>query len=217
MRVEVKLAVKRGDILRCQYLIAEMYNRSYEIFFSKDIVNPHERIEPYPNRYAMGTINGELVATVGLTLGRTYVEEYGGVTDEDIDRVLAEAGALGRYSATRKREYTKLVISPAWEGRGLGRKFLEATHCRDFLLGDTDEPHVIVCCAKLSIFGTLYEKGGIRTRPIKPFPRYAVHSLYSSEEDPMESRLIIPDLDIHKALYERRMPFEIDVNPEMRG
>lgn len=213
MRMLVTMATRRADVLRCQYLIAESYNRHYDIYFSKDVVNLNDRIEPYPDRYAMGIIDGEVVATAGLNLGRTYVETYGGVSEEDIRRVLTSANATG-YSARLKREYTKLVISEAWERKRLGRRFLEATHCRQFLQIDAKAPHVIICCAKVSIFRSLYDRSAIRTRVLKSFPEYAVHSNYRTPEDPMESRLIIPDLDIPAEIYDRSLPIEIEIAPE---
>lgn len=215
MNLEIKLAVRRGDILRCQYLIAEAYNRHYEIFFSNDIVNLNARIEPYPDRYAMGTINGEIVATVGLYLQETYSEQYGGVTEKDIDRLLHEAGVEGRYSSKRKREFTKLVVRDDWEGRGLAYHFFKGVNCRDFfqLEAEPGAPHAIVCTAKTSIFRNLHSRAGITTRLIKPFPIYEVHSLYSNADDPMESRLTIPDLDIPPDIYEQRLPTVIEFTP----
>src|SRR5262249_54351752 len=145
---------------------AEAYNRFYEIFFSKDIVNLDARIEPYPDRYLMGLIDGEIVATAGLYLQYTYCARYGEVTDEEIDQMLAEARVSDRYSAKKKREYTKLVIREDWEGRGLGLYFFKASHSRDFLEQEADEPHAITCCAKLSIYEKFYQSAGIHTRLI---------------------------------------------------
>jgi hypothetical protein len=210
--LEIKLATRRADALRCQYLIAEAYNRNYDIFFSSDAVNLDARIEPYPDRYAMGIIDGELVATAGLYLRATYIERFGQVSDDDIDTLLKDAGVFGRYCAQRKREYTKLVIRDDWEGRGLGLQFFMATHCRDFLQLETDEPCIISCCAKVSIFHQLYETAGIRARLLKPFPVYQVHSLYRSAEDPMESRIIVPELDIPPDLYNRTLPAVYEVS-----
>ena len=116
MHLEVKIATKRAEILGCQYLIAEAYNHHYDIFFSSDAANLNARIEPYPDRYVMGSLDGTLVATAGLYIRSTYGERYGQVTDDEIHRLLLEAGATQRYSARRKREYTKIVIRPDWQG-----------------------------------------------------------------------------------------------------
>lgn len=213
MQLEIKLATKRGDVLRCQYLIAEAYNHYYEIFFSKDIVNLNARIEPYPDRYVMGLIDGEMVATAGLYLQYTYCERFGGVTDPDIEKMLLEAEVSDRYTAKRKREYTKLVIREDWEGRGLGLHFFKASHSKDFLLQEADGSHVITCCGKLSMFTRLYTQAGINSRLIKPFPLYEVHSLYSSQDDPMQNRLIIPELDIPKEVLEQRLPMSVEFTP----
>ena len=217
MQLEIKLAKKRGDVLRCQYLIAEAYNRFYEIFFSRDLVNPNARIEPYPDRYLMGLIDGEVVATAGLYLQYTYCARYGDVKDEEIDGLLNTAGVADRYTAKRKREYTKLVIRQDWEGRGLGTHFFKASHSRDFLFQEASEPYAITCCAKQSIYDGLYRSGGIQTRLIKPFPVYEVHSLYSSAEDPMQSRLVIPDLDIPKDVFEQKLPMAQEFVPTKGG
>lgn len=212
LQLEIKLATKRADALRCQYLVAEAYNRKYDIFFSTDAVNLNARIEPYPDRYVMGLVEGDLVATAGLYLRSTYIERFGQVDDAQIDKLLEEAGMLGRYSAKRKREYTKLVIREDWEGRGLGRQFFTMTHCQDFLQLEATEPCVISCCAKVSIFESLYAASGIRARLLKQFPKYQVHSLYSSDDDPLESRVIVPELDIPPDVYSRRLPAVCELN-----
>ena len=36
MRILLRRAESRGDMLRCRGLIAEVYNRDYEVVFSKD-------------------------------------------------------------------------------------------------------------------------------------------------------------------------------------
>jgi hypothetical protein len=211
LHLEVKLATKRADALRCQYLIAESYNHHYDIFFSRDSVNLDARIEPYPDRYVMGLVDGDVVVTAGLYLKSSYVERFGEVTDEDIDKLLKDADVHGRYSSKRKREFTKLVVRRDWEGRGILLHFFMATQCRDFLQLSAAEPCVVTVCAKASIFQNLYAEAGIRTRLIKPFPIYEVHSLYSSQDDPMESRLVIPELDIPPELYAGKLPAVCEV------
>ena len=67
----------------------------------------------------------------------------------------------------------------------------------------------MVVCAKLSIFRGLHDAVGIRSRTLKPFPRYAVHERYRSDDDPMESRLVIPELDVPAEHWERPLPREI--------
>ena len=202
--LEVRVARRYAEVVRCQYLIAEVYNKHYGIVFSKDCVDLHAKIEPYPHKYVMGLVDGEVVAAAGLYLRDTYVERYGQVTDDDLRAALG--ADAGRYDPSRKREYTKLVVKDGFEGSGLGRAFFAASHSRSFLEADASEPTLLVCCAKRSIFTALYDKVGIHTRNVKPFPYYKVHEKYRSETDPMESRLIAPAIDIPPEWYAHDLP-----------
>ena len=121
MKLHISIASRRSEVLRCQYFIAEIYNKHYQIMFSEDIHNLEARIEPYPHRYLMGTVNGELVAAVGLYTRDTYVERYGAITDEEIQSQLLMAGVADQYQGAVKRELTKLVVKQGWEGLGLAR------------------------------------------------------------------------------------------------
>jgi GNAT superfamily N-acetyltransferase len=102
-------------------------------------------------------------------------------TDADVQAMLVEAGAAERFALQGKRELTKLVVRSQYRGLGLARFLLGAGHARTF------------------------------TRVIKPFPRYRVHDLYRSEDDPMDSRLIIPDLDIPARWCQLAIPCEYDI------
>lgn len=211
MKLEVRIARTRAEILRCQYLIAETYNRQYEVVFSDDGYDLEAKIEPWPHRYVMGLADGEHVAACGLYLSDTYVERFGQVSDGEIQALVDGAGAGARYSAARKRELTKLVVDPRFRGTGLGRVFLAAAHAHDYVQLDAREPNLLIACAKRSIWENLHDRLGIRTRVIKPFPLYKVHELYRSEADPMDSRLIIPDLDIPPRWYDLALPARLDL------
>ena len=213
MRVQLALAKSRREVLACQYLIAEIYNKDYEVVFSDDSYDLDAKIEPWPHRYLMGSVDGEVVVTAGLYLHSTYVERFGAVSDELIARRIAEAGAAGRFSPARKREITKISVRRDQRRRGLGRFILASAHARDFLQvdADPDEPHVLVSCAKRSIWDGLWHRAGIRTRPLAPFPDYKVHELYRSPDDPMDSRLVVPEVDVPERWYERRIPGEYEV------
>jgi hypothetical protein len=174
--------------------------------FSSDIADLDQAIEPYPDRYVMGLLEGKLVAAAGLYIRRTYVATYGGITDEEIDEKIAAANMGHRYSAKRKREYTKLVVRGNHNGLGIGRFFHAATHSKHFLEIGASEPHVLLVCAKQSIYRAMYPADRINTRILKPFPRYAVHEKYSSPDDPMDSRLIIPEIDIAPQWYSLALP-----------
>jgi GNAT superfamily N-acetyltransferase len=152
-----------------------------------------------------------LAGTMGLYLEHTYVQRFGQVEREDIERVLAAAGASGRYDPTRLREAAKLVTRPECRGKNLGRFMLAFAYSRSFSQMAADAPHLLVVCSKRSIISHLYEPIGLRPRPIKPFPHYRVHERYRSATDPMESWLIIPDLDIPRRLDELELPGEYEV------
>jgi hypothetical protein len=210
LQIEIRMARRHSEVLACQYLIAEVYNRHYDIVFSRDEVDLNAKIEPYPHRYVMGVVGSELVAAAGLYTSNTYVDRYGGIGGEELERALVEAGVPERVRNPH-REYTKLVVRQGWEGKGIGRFFFAVTHSRDFIVGDGDVP-LLLSCAKLSVFRSLYDVAGIRTRILRPFPNYRVHELYRTENDPMDSRLIVPDLDIDPRWYNRRLPdvFEVE-------
>jgi hypothetical protein len=214
MRVQV--ARTRGEILRCQYLIAETYNREYDVVFSDDRYDLEAKIEPWPHCYLMVLDGDRLAGTCGLYLRDTYVERYGKVSDDEIQAMIDAAGAGDRYHASRKRELTKLVVAQSHAGRGLGRFVLGAAHSRAFLEQGGPEPHVLVICARRSIWENIYEPNGLRTRVIKPFPFYRVHERYRSESDPMDSRLILPDMDIPHRWYELAVPGEHELEPRER-
>jgi hypothetical protein len=97
-----------------------------------------------------------------------------------------------------------------WRGRGIAPWLTGAAHSRHFTEVDTDRG-VMVFCAKLSIIDNIFHRAGLRTRTIKEFPFYKVHELYRSPSDPMESRMIIPKLDIPGRWYELALPGEYEL------
>jgi hypothetical protein len=206
--LHIRLAESRADVLRCQQLIAGIYNQAYQVVFSESGYDLEAKIEPWPHRYVMGFFGDDLVCAAGLYLDNTYVERFGQVTPDEFKSVIDEAGAAPRFDWRRKREYTKIVVREDMRGRGLARFFLAATMSRDFLQVGTqpDEPAVLVICGKVSILGRMWESIGIRLRPIKPFPIYRVHELYSSPADPMVTRMIIPEIDIPPKWYNLELP-----------
>ncbi|MBK9366252.1 MAG: hypothetical protein IPO67_22990 [Deltaproteobacteria bacterium] len=215
MILRISIAKTRAEVLRCQYFIAEIYNRHYQIMFSEDGHDLDARIEPYPQKYLMGTVDGLLVCAFGLYTRNTYVERYGGLTDEEVLGQLEEAGVADRYVGATRRELTKLVVRDGWESFGLARMILNAAHSRMFCEGDWDgdgRPVLLLICGKVSIIERFWApKGPVRARYLAPFPRYPVHSEYRSEKDPMQSRLIIPDVDIPAALRELTLPVELEI------
>jgi hypothetical protein len=209
----LRLARTRADVLACQYLVAEVYNKEYEVVFSDDRYDLDAKIEPWPHRYIMGTVRGELVATAGLYLENTYVERFGDVSDQEIQQIIDAAGGAPRFGAARKREITKVSVRRDRRGVGYGRFLLGCAHSRYFLQSATppEKPVVLVCCAKRSIWEGLWHRAGIGTRRIKEFPFYRAHELYRSAEDPMDSRVIVPEIDIPARWYDRPLPGEYEV------
>ena len=210
MRILLRRAESRGDMLRCRRLIAEVYNRDYEVVFSKDRYDLQAKIEPWPHRFLMALHAGELVAACGLYTHNTYVERFGNVGEDDLACILRDAKVTDTYDVRRRREFTKMSVRHDWRGRGLGVWLTGAGHSRHFTDVERDRA-LMVFCAKMSIITNIFHRSGLRTRRIKEFPFYKVHELYRRPDDPMESRLIIPTLDIPERWYDLRLPGQYDV------
>jgi hypothetical protein len=212
MKVFIKLAHTPQDVLRCQYLIAQIYNEAYGVFFSEDRYDLTAKIEPWPHRFVMGLVDGQLACAAGLYLKDTYVERFGDIQTDELTAALETAGLTHEYDPARKREYTKLVVHRKFRQGGLGRFFLAASHSHCFIDVDASAPHFLVGCARLSIFERAYDRAGIHTRTLKPFPYYKVHELYRSADDPMESRVVFPSIDIPRRWYDLQIPGEYEVD-----
>lgn len=210
MKLRLRCAESRGDVVRCRQLIAEVYNRDYDVVFSEDHFDLEAKIEPWPHRYLMALHGDELVATCGLYTHNTYVERFGNVADSDLERMLDRAGVADQYDVTRRREFTKMSVRHSWRGRGIAPWLTGAGHSKHFTDVERDRA-VMVFCAKLSIIDRIFHRAGLETRTIKEFPFYKVHELYRSPADPMESRLIIPKSDIPDRWYELELPGEYEI------
>src|SRR6476619_6188775 len=103
------MARSREEVARCQYAIAEVYNRQYEVVFSEDHHDLDAKIEPLPHRYLMVLHDGDLAATIGLYLRNTYVERFGQVERSEFDGALGSEDRTEDYAVDRLREITKLV------------------------------------------------------------------------------------------------------------
>lgn len=211
MKLRVQLATSPSDVLRCQYLIAEVYNKEYEVVFSSDHYDLDAKIEPWPHRYLMVMDGDVLAATAGLYLRNTYVERFGDVGRDDCERLLCEAGCGERYDFGNLREVTKVVVSKPFRGRGLARFMIGCAHSSAFLQAGESGAPLAVFCAKRSIVKSIHCAAGLRPRLLKPFPYYKVHEFYRSESDPMDSYLIIPHLDVPARWRALKLPYEGDV------
>lgn len=211
MHIEVRVAKTAAEVAACKELSGRVYYEQYGVKLTDGLCNPLGYRERFPDRFAMGFIDGKFAACAGLYVGETYVERFGRVDDALIASVLEEAGCPEAISRPRV-EYTKVVVDPAFGGQGIGRRFIAMTHAREFLEVDGEIPLLFVC-ARYSVF-RLWQAVGIRTRPLRPFPWYRNHERYRSSADPMESRLVIPELDIDKRWFELHLS---DDYPETLG
>ena len=196
--------------MRCRQLIAEVYNRDYEVVFSEDHYDLEAKIEPWPHRFLMVLDGRDLIAACGLYLHDTYVERFGQVTDHDLRAILVAEGVGAEYDVTHRREFTKMSVRHTSRGRGIAPWLTGAGHSKHFTDVETDGA-IMVFCAKMSIIDNIFHRAGLCTRTIKAFPFYKVHELYRSPTDPMESRMIIPKLDIPERWYELAIPGEYEV------
>ena len=208
-KMVVAPASRLEDVEACRTLVSEVYSARYGVTFTADLPDPHRKLEPWPDRWVAARVGGELVAAAGVYEQTTYVERFGGVTRSQIAELASDCGALGHERSVV--EYTRLVVAPGWEGRGLGSTFLAVTHSRGFLATGGGATPLILACGKLSVFGSIYERAGIRSRTIAPFPEYASHDRYRSSADPMESRLIIPELDLDPIVHALQLPLSLDL------
>lgn len=208
IRLVIQRARSPGEITACENLIVETYRTRYGVTFTDQPV-PDLKLEPLPDHYVFGLLDGELVAAAGLYSTITYAERFGQFSEEELLRALTEAGCPQAIRRPRV-EYTKLVVHPAWSGMGIGRYFLAATHSRDFLSLGSGEAPLLLASGKVSIFNGLYAAVGIRTRTLKPFPVYRSHEAYRSPSDPMESRITLPELDIDPRWYDAPLPRTVE-------
>lgn len=208
-QLRVRRAILTEEIDACERLIVDIYRTRYGVTFSGE-VDPERKIEPLPDHYVYGTVDGELVAAAGLYTRFTYAERFGRLTEDDLLQACIAAGCPEAVSRPRV-EYTKLVVRPGWDGCGIGRHFLAATHSRDFLSAGSGVTPLILASGKVSVFRNLYEAMGIRTRTVKPFPLYKSHEKYRTPDDPMESRIALPEVDVDARWFDFRLPGTVEV------
>ena len=202
--VELKVAESAGDIIKCQYLVAMAYNRYYKVFFSKDKYDLAAKIEPYPHRFVMAMVDGELAGVSGLYIRNTYIEKFGKVSEDDILSVFDKQNITrDDIDLETKYEITKVVCTPKWLGYGLGAFLWGSANSKAFLYSAfKDKPFpMVMACAKLSAFDYFERNTGIVTQKLKDFPVYKIHEFYSSSDDPMESRIIVSERDVPDFWY----------------
>ncbi|MBD2728885.1 GNAT family N-acetyltransferase [Nostoc sp. FACHB-892] len=207
-----KIAKSPLENHQCQSLISEIYYKKLGITFSESHYDIEAKIELYPHHYLMGLVNDELVACMGLYLHSTNPERYAKVTEEDIEQLLIPVGVANRYSGKNIRELSKFVVKDEWRNKGIGKLLMGVAHSKDFIHMNEEKPHLLVACANVSIFKYFSDALNIHTRIIKPVPFYKIHEFYRAGSEPMESRLIIPDIDIPAQWYQHSpIPGEYEI------
>ena len=209
----IKLAQNNLEVKQCKSLIEQVYYQDFHgITFSDTICDPEKRIERYPQYYLMGLVGNQLVAALGLYTKGTNGERHGKVSSHEITQLLQEAGVLEKYSDYQLREVTKFVVKKEWRGQGIGKIMFGAAHSQDFIQINESQPTLLVSCSSVSIFNKFANGIGMRSRTIKPMPYYEIHKHYSSAENPVETRLIIPELDIPKYWLNFSLPTKISLD-----
>jgi hypothetical protein len=207
VRLRLQVARGPGDVVRCRQLVAEVYNAQYGVVFSEDTYDLDAKIEPWPQRFLMGLLDGELVAVCGLYLRDTYVERFGLVSDADVAAALRAAGVEGHHDPARRREITKLVVVRPYRNLRITPILMSCALARAFMDVDAEQPPLVTFCA-VRTMRRLIERQGIRTRHLKPFPHYKIHEAYRSESNPMDSYLVIPELDVPARFRDLAIPGE---------
>ena len=207
--LQVKVAETNAEILECQSLIADIYYETFGISLSDLSFNPKEKIELYPHYYLMGTIKDELVATMGLYLYNINSQQYGNLTDRQIDSFLDREALDTLVSSRNKRELNKFVIKKEWRNKGLSKAFLGLAHSKDFIHLIGDDSHILINTAFSPMFKVL-ESIGITSQLIKTIPANKVYSNYHRNR-PMEIRLTIPYFDIPSYWYNFNLPGEYTI------
>lgn len=210
-RITIQPAETADEIARCHELIAEVYYRYYGVRLTRLPSDPDASHESFPDKCLMVLDEGHLIGSGGLYLQHTYVERFGGVTPEDVNRVLREAGAWPRHSGLRLREITRVVVVDHPHKREALSALVLALHSAAALESLAAMPSAVVACAKPSMFERLFTAAGIRTRFLKPFAPYAAHRRYATPGTTMESRLVIPELDVPLSWQYAALPLTLDL------
>lgn len=210
--LQVKVADSSADILECQSLIAESYQEEFGISLCDRSFNPKEKVELYPHYYLMGTIEDELVATMGLYLYNIQSQQYAYLTDREIESALNKEGLDAIVSSKNKRELSKFVVKKEWRNTGVSKAFLGLAHSKDFIHLIGDGSHILINTAFSPMFKVL-DSIGIKSQAIKTTPANKIYPNYRSDR-PLETRLTVPYFDIPSCWYNFNLPgqYPIETN-----
>jgi GNAT superfamily N-acetyltransferase len=204
MRVTIRIGRTAGEIEQARDLVARVYAQ-FGVRFAEGSGDPATGTEGWPHRFLVAVADGTVVGAMGLYLRDTYVERFGGVTRAQVDAVVT---AAGERRGRPLRELAKLAVDPSCRGWALGDALLAAAHSRAFALLEARRPPLVLACARRSIFRR-GAQAGIRARLISSFPESPGHAQARTARNPMENRVLIPEVDVSRAVFERDLPLDL--------
>ena len=205
----IRRAQTASDIGQCQALIRRVYLDRYNVTFASKF-DLNAGIEKFPHRFLMGLVGQRLAVTVGIYDRVTYVERFGRLPPDRMQQAIDQSNSGLDFRAENARELTKLAVDPLFEGCGLVRPFFSYAMSDTFLQDNaTAGPAALVMATTTSIRKILCHDVNVHTRSLGRFPIYPAHQAYASVDDPMESYLIIPDLDIPISIRKLNLPANV--------
>jgi hypothetical protein len=190
--------------------VGRVYGEAYGVQFVEREFDLEKKIEGWPDRFLMALFGDKLAACIGLYDGPTYVERFGRVTAQDLDPLLATAGAQGDAASRHCVELTRLTTNREYRTHRVAWLLMAAGHSVAFLGTWRGKPPLVLTGLRLSLSESLVRPLSIACRTIKAFPEYKVHEHYRVADDPMVSRLTIPELDVASRWLNLRLPAELD-------
>ena len=208
--VELSISKTPGALIKCQYLVSEIYHRKYKIAFSSDEYDLSQGIEPYPDIYVLAKVNGYLVGCFGCYTSKSYSINFGNIEKDIIQSILSAYQLEDEYSLDLIREPTKLVCQSGASSYGIPHLLFRSMYSKqmieNYLTDESGTLPVLLSCGNRSAFRHFYDRQHIRTHFLGRFPEYKVHRHYASKHNPMESRLVIPSIDIPSDIYNMKIP-----------
>ncbi len=208
MTTSIAPATTRQEIQSCRELVAQVYGEAYGVQFSEGQFDLQRNVEGWPDRFLMARDGVDLAGCLGLYESETYVERFGGVSAEDLERHLTEAGVpiVARRPCV---ELTRLTTRKELRSRRTAWLLAGAGHSIAFLGTVCGKPPLVLTSMRLSLSEGLIAPLSIRYRTLKPFPLYPIHDRYRVAGDPMVCRLSIPEIDVPSRWLNLQLPAEL--------
>ncbi len=212
MKLTIRPAETESEIKACRELLAHVYGKEYGVRFVDGVYDLEKKVESWPDRHLMALIDGELAGTFGLLEKKTFVEQFGNVTLDDLIPILNCANSERSLITRKICEGAKLAVIPKFFIRSnkIARALVGSLFSYNFLKPVNGIQPLVVACAKLSVYRKIVEPI-VNTRRIKSFPQYRIHEYYQSVNNHMESRLVVPEIDVSSNWRSLRFPFEIEL------